>query len=114
MSKKIKKNIVNNFFKILPSDNKIIRVVFLLVIVAALIIILYLLYRGISNAWYMYRIKHDFYKLQDMGLNVQNYNIKYCKYLKKKFIPKTFKIRTEKKRGEFMNKKIIQIRQKFR
>jgi hypothetical protein len=107
MSKKIKKNIVNNFFKILPSDNKIIRVVFLLVIVAALIIILYLSYRGVSNAWYMSRIKHDFYKLQDMGLNVKNYNIKYCKYLKKKFIPKTFKIRTEKKRGEFMNKKMI-------
>jgi heat shock protein HspQ len=42
-----------------------------------------------------------------MGLNVKNYNIKYCKYLKKKYIPKTFKIRSENKRGEFINKKMI-------
>jgi len=42
-----------------------------------------------------------------MGLNVKNYNIKYCKHLKKKHIPKTFKIRTEKNIGEFMNKKMI-------
>lgn len=107
MSKKIKKNIVNNFFKLLPSDNKIIQVTIILLTLAAFIIVLYLLYRGISNAWYMYRLKHDFYKLQDMGLNVKNYNIKYCKHLKKKYIPKIFKMLHEKNRGEFMNKKMI-------
>ena len=109
MNKRIKKNIVNNCFKLLPlpSDNKIIQVVFLLFIVAVLIIVLYLLYRGASKAWYMYRLKKDFYKLKDMGLNVKNYNIKDCKYIKKKYIPKIFKIRSENKRGEFINKKMI-------
>ena len=107
MSKKIKKNIVNNFFKLLPCDNKIIQVSIILLTLASLIIVLYLLYRGASNAWYMYRLKHDFYKLQDMGINVKNYNIKYCKHLKKKYIPKRFNIVTEKKQGEFMNKKMI-------
>ena len=107
MSKRIKKNIVNNFLKLLPSDSKFIRVTIILLTLAVLIIVLYLLYRGVSKAWYMYRLKTDFYNLQDMGLNVKNYNIKYCKHLKKKFIPKTFKIRTENKKGEFMNKKMI-------
>ena len=107
MSKKIKKNIVNNFLKLLPSDSKFIRVTIILLTLAVLIIVLYLSYRGVSNAWYIYNLKTDFYKLQDMGLNVKNYNIKYCKYLKKKYIPKTFKIRSENKRGEFINKKMI-------
>jgi len=107
MSKKIKKNIVNNFFKLLPSDNKIFRVVFLLVIVAALIIILYLLYRGISNALYISKLKTDFYKLQEMGLNVKNYNIVYLKKIKKKKIPKMFYLLNEKKKAEFMNKNFI-------
>lgn len=107
MSKKIKKNIVNNFFKLLPSDNKIVRVVFLLVIVAALIIILYLLYRGISNALYISKLKTDFYKLQEMGLNVKNYNIVYLKKIKKKKIPKMFYLLNEKKKAEFMNKNFI-------
>ena len=107
MSKKIKRNILNNFFKILPSNNKIIRVVFLLVIVSALIIILYLLYRGISNALYISELKTDFYKLQEMGINVKNYNLLYYKETKKKYIPKRFNLLNEKKMGEFMNKKYI-------
>jgi hypothetical protein len=107
MSKRIKKNIVNNFLKLLPSDSKFIRITIILLTLAVLIIVLYLLYRGISNAWYIHKLKTDFYKLQDMGLNVKNYNIKYCKHLKKKHIPKTFKIKTEKNLGEFMNKKMI-------
>lgn len=107
MSKKIKKNIVNNFFKLLPSDNKIIRSVFLLVIVGALIIILYLLYRGISNALYISELKTDFYKLQEMGINVKNYNLLYYKETKKKYIPKRFNLLNEKKMCEFINKKYI-------
>jgi hypothetical protein len=107
MNKKIKNNIVNNFFKLLPSESNFIRVVFVLFIVAVLIIILYLLYRVISNAVYISKLKTDFYKLQDMGLNVKNYNLIYYKEVKKKYIPKMFKILNEKKHGEFMNKKMI-------
>jgi hypothetical protein len=109
MNKRIKKNILNNCFKLLPlsRDNKIIQVSIILLTLASLIIVLYLLYRGASKAWYMYRLKTDFYKLQDMEINVKNYNIKYCKHLKKKNIPKIFKILHEKNRGEFMNKKMI-------
>ena len=107
MNKRIKKNIVNNFLKLLPSDSKFIRVTIILLTLAVLIIVLYLLYRVISNAVYMYRLKTDFYKLQDMGLNVKNYNLIYHKQIKKKYIPKIFKILNEKKRIEFTNKKII-------
>lgn len=85
----------------------VLKIISILFITALSILILYGLYIGIKKVTYMYRLKHDFYKLKDMGLNVKNYNIKYCKYLKKKHIPKTFKIRTEKNIGEFMNKKMI-------
>ena len=85
----------------------VLKIISILFITALSIVILYGLYIGIKKVTYMYRLKHDFYKLKDMGLNVKNYNIKYCKHLKKKHIPKTFKIRTEKNIGEFMNKKMI-------
>jgi hypothetical protein len=107
MSKKIKKNIVNNFFKLLPSDNKIIQVSIILLTLAALIIVLYLLYRGVSKAWYMYRLKTDFYKLKDMGLNVKNYDLLYYKEINKKYIQDRFNIHGNEKNNEFINKKMV-------
>jgi hypothetical protein len=108
MNKRIKKNIVNNCFKLLPlsCDNKIIRVVFLLFIVAVLIIVLYLLYRGASKAWYMYRLKTDFYKLKDMGVEIQNFNLIYCSESKRKWPTSTLKL-MKKKKTEFKNKNSI-------
>ena len=107
MSKKIKKNIVNNFFKLLPSDNKIIQVSIILLTLASLIIVLYLLYRGASKAWYMYRLKTDFYKLQDMGINVKNYDILYYKEINKKYIQDRFNIHGNEKNNKFINKKMV-------
>ena len=108
MNKRIKKNIVNNCFKLLPlpSDNKIIQVTIILLTLAALIIVLYLLYRGASKAWYMYRLKTDFYKLQDMGFEIQNFNLIYCSELKRKWPTSTLKI-MKKKKTEFKNKNSI-------
>ena len=106
MNKKIKKNIVNNFLKLLPSDSKFIRVTIILLTLAVLIIVLYLLYRGASKAWYMYRLKKEFYKLKDMGFDVKNYNIHYNKVLKKKYNPHFFNI-INGKNGDFKNKKHI-------
>jgi hypothetical protein len=108
MNKRIKKNIVNNCFKLLPlpSDNKIIQVFFLLFIVAVLIIVLYLLYRGASKAWYMYRLKTDFYKLKDMGIEIQNFNLIYCSESKRKWPTSTLKL-MKKKKTEFKNKNSI-------
>ena len=88
-------------------NNVVLKILSILFITALSIVILYGLYIGIRKVIYMQRLKHDFYKLQEMGINVKNYNIKYCKYLKKKYIPKRFNIVTEKKQGEFMNKKMI-------
>jgi hypothetical protein len=108
MNKRIKKNILNNCFKLLPlsRDNKIIQVFFLLFIVAVLIIVLYLLYRGASKAWYMYRLKTDFYKLKDMGIEIQNFNLIYCSESKRKWPTSTLKI-MKKKKTEFKNKNSI-------
>ena len=108
MNKRIKKNIVNNCFKLLPlpNDSKIIQIVFLLFIVAVLLIVLYLLYRGASKAWYMYRLKTDFYKLKDMGVEIQNFNLFYCSELKRKWPTSALKI-MKKKKTEFKNKNSI-------
>ena len=106
MNKRIQKNIVSNFFKLLPNYNKIIQVIFLLFIVAVLIIVLYLLYKGASKAWYMYRLKTDFYKLKDMGVEIQNFNIIYCSELKRKWPIGAVKI-AKKKKTEFKNKNSI-------
>ena len=77
MNKRVKQYVVSNYFKSFTSDNIFIRLVCLLFIVSAIIIIVYLLYRAISNALYMYRLKTDFYKLQHIVLNEKNYNILY-------------------------------------
>ena len=84
MNRKVKQYVVSNYFKSFNSSNVFIRLVCLLFILAAIIICLYLLYRAISGALYMYRLKTDFYKLRDMGLNVKNYNIIYFAEKRKK------------------------------
>ena len=107
MNKRVKQYVVSNYFKSFTSDNVFIRLVCLLFIVSAMIIVIYLLYRAISNALYIYRLKTDFYKLQDMGLNVKNYNILYVKELKKKYILNRLKLINGSKRSEFKNKNVI-------
>ena len=106
MNRKVKQYVVNNYFKSFNSDNVFIRLVCLLFIIAALIICLYLLYRAISNALYMYRLKTDFYKLRDLGLNVKNYNIIYFEEFKKKHIMNFSKLKNTK-HTEFKNKNAI-------
>lgn len=106
MNKKVKQYVVSNYFKSFNSENVFINMVFLLFIIAAIIICMYFLYRAISNALYMYRLKTDFYKLQDMGINVKNYNILYFEELKKKYIMNKKKI-FKKLNTEFKNKNAI-------
>ena len=92
MNKRVKQYVVSNYFKSFNSNNVFIRLVCLLFILAAFIICAYLLYRAVSNALYMYGLKTDFNKLQNMGLRVKNFNIIYCKKLKKKIYSNTGKI----------------------
>ena len=106
MNKKVKQYVVSNYFKSFNSGNVFINLVCLLLILAAIIICLYLLYRALSNALYMYRLKVDFYKLQDMGLGVKNYNIIYSKELEKKYIMNKKKI-FKNSNTEFKNKNVI-------
>ena len=106
MNKKVKLHVKNNYFKSFNSDNIFIRLVCLLFILAAIIIIIYLLYRAISNALYMYRLKTDFYKLRDLGLNVKNYNILYFEEFKKKHIMNFSKLKNSN-HTEFKNKNAI-------
>jgi hypothetical protein len=54
----------------------------------------------------MYRLKTDFYKLQDMGINVKNYNILYLEELEKKYIMNRKKI-FKRPNSEFKNKNVI-------
>ena len=106
MNKKVKQYVVSNYFKSFNSDNVFINMVCLLFIIAAIIICMYFLYRAISNALYMYRLKTDFYKLQDMGINVKNYNILYFEEFKKKHIMNFSKLKNTK-HTEFKNKNAI-------
>lgn len=106
MNKKVKQYVVSNYFKSFNSDNVFINMVCLLFIIAAIIICMYFLYRAISNALYMYRLKTDFYKLQDMGINAKNYNILYFEEFKKKHIMNFSKLKNTK-HTEFKNKNAI-------
>jgi len=106
MNKKVKQYVVSNYFKSFNSGNVFINLVCLLFIIAAIIICMYFLYRAISNALYMYRLKTDFYKLQDMGINVKNYNILYFEEFKKKHIMNFSKLKNTK-HTEFKNKNAI-------
>ena len=109
MNKRVKQYVVSNYFKSFNSNNVFIRLVCLLFILAAIIISAYLLYRAVSNALYMYGLKTDFNKLQNMGLRVKNFNVIYCKKLKKKYIPNQVKLTDKSKKGEFKNKNVIGI-----
>ena len=106
MNKKVKQYVVSNYFKSFNSDNVFINMVCLLFIIAAIIICMYFLYRATYNALYMYRLKTDFYKLQDMGINVKNYNILYFEEFKKKHIMNFSKLKNTK-HTEFKNKNAI-------
>jgi len=110
MNKKVKQYVVSNYFKSFNSDNVFINMVCLLFIIAAIIICMYFLYRAISNALYMYRLNTDFYKLQNMGVNVKNYNILYYKEIKKKYILNRLRLTKEVKgvtKSKFKNKNVI-------
>jgi hypothetical protein len=54
----------------------------------------------------MYRLKHDFYKLKDMGVEIQNFNILYSSESKRKWPTNPLKVRSKKK-TEFKNKNAI-------
>ena len=106
MNKKVKQYVVSNYFKSFNSGNVFINLVCLLFILAAIIICFYFLYRALSNALYIYKLKIDFYKLRDMGLGVKNYNILYSKELEKKYIMNRKKI-FKNPNAEFKNKNVI-------
>ena len=106
MNKKVKQYVVSNYFKSFNSGNVFIKLICLLFIIAAIIICMYFLYRATYNALYMYRLKTDFYKLQDMGINVKNYNILYFEEFKKKHIMNFSKLKNTK-HTEFKNKNAI-------
>lgn len=107
MNKKVKQYVLNNYFKSFNSENIFVKLICLLFIVVALIICFYFLYRALSSALYMYRLQTNFYKLKEMDLNVINYNIIYCKKLKKKYIPNRVKLMDKSKKSEFKNKNVI-------
>jgi hypothetical protein len=54
----------------------------------------------------MYRLKTDFYKLKDMGIEIQNFNLIYCSESKRKWPTSTLKL-MKKKKTEFKNKNSI-------
>ena len=107
MNKKVKQHILNNYFTSFNSENIFTKLIYLLFILVFLIICFYFLYRALSNALYIYKLKTNFYKLKDLGLNVINYNIIYCNKLKKKYIPKRVKLMDKSRKSEFKNKSII-------
>ena len=109
MNKRVKQYVVSNYFKSFNSNNVFIRLVCLLFILAAIIISAYLLCRAVSNALYIYGLKTDFNKLKNMGLRVKNFNVIYCKKLKKKYIPNQVKLTDKSKKSEFKNKNVIGI-----
>jgi endonuclease YncB( thermonuclease family) len=57
----------------------------------------------------VYGLKTDFNKLKNMGLRVKNFNVIYCKKLKKKYIPNQVKLTDKSKKSEFKNKNVIGI-----
>ena len=86
--------------------NPVLKIFSMLFLTALSIVILYALYHGIRKATYMHRLKHDFYKLKEMGIEIQNFDIFYCKELKKKRPVNEFKV-MNKKKTEFKNKNAI-------
>ena len=90
-----------NIFGILKNktfkNNVVLKIIFILFITALTIVILYGLYIGVKKVTYMYRLKHDFYKLKDMGVEIQNFNILYVEEVKRKWPSNPVKVRNKKK-----------------
>jgi hypothetical protein len=87
-------------------NNVVLKILSILFLTALSIVILYALYHGIRKITYMYRLKHDFYKLKDMGVQIQNFNILYVEEVKRKWPSNPVKVRN-KKNTEFKNKNAI-------
>jgi hypothetical protein len=92
----------NKIFK----NNTALKILSILFLTALSIVILYALYHVIIKVTYMYRLKHDFYKLKDMGVEIQNFNILYSSESKRKWPTNPLKVRSKKK-TEFKNKNAI-------
>jgi hypothetical protein len=99
-------NILSIFKNKTFKNNVVLKILSILFLTALSIVILYALYHGIRKATYMYRLKHDFYKLKDMGVEIQNFNLFYCNESKRKWPTNLVKIRNKKK-TEFKNKNAI-------
>ena len=87
-------------------NNMALKILSILFLTALSIVILYALYHGIRKVTYIYRLKHDFYKLKDMGIEIQNFNILYSSEIKRKWPTNPVKVRSKKK-TEFKNKNAI-------
>ena len=87
-------------------NNAALKILSILFITALSIVILYALYHGVRKITYMYHLKHDFYKLKDMGVEIQNFNILYVEEVKRKWPSNPVKDRN-KKNTEFKNKNAI-------
>ena len=87
-------------------NNAALKILSILFITALSIVILYALYHGVRKITYMYHLKHDFYKLKDMGVEIQNFNILYVEEVKRKWPSNPVKVRN-KKNTEFKNKNAI-------
>ena len=108
--KPVSKFNIFNIFNISKNEklknNIVLKILFILFITALCIIILYALYYGIRKVLYMYRLKTDFYKLKEMGIEIQNFNILYVEEVKRKWPSNPVKVRN-KKNIEFKNKNAI-------
>jgi hypothetical protein len=87
-------------------NNMVLKILSILFLTAMSIVILYALYHRIRKITYMYHLKHDFYKLKDMGVEIQNFNILYVEEVKRKWPSNPVKVRN-KKNTEFKNKNAI-------
>ena len=98
--KPVSKFNIFNIFNISKNEklknNIVLKILFILFITALCIIILYALYYGIRKVLYMYRLKTDFYKLKEMGIEIQNFNILYVEEVKRKWPSNPVKVRNKK------------------
>lgn len=86
--------------------NPVLKIFSILFLTALSVVILYALYCGLKKALYMYRLRRDFYKLKEMGIEIQNFDIHYCSESKRKWPTNTIKV-LNKKKTEFKNKNSI-------
>jgi len=101
MVKKIKINTINNL------TNIFFKTFYVLCIVILCILILYGIYTGLKKITYLYRLKQNFNKLKNMGINVKNYNLLYVEENKKKHIMNKTKIKNNNNNNIFKNKNSI-------